>query len=52
MLATHTLAEAEAAELTQSLEILFARCRTPAARDSSVLLQRMHDYLVDEANQP
>ena len=52
MLATDTLAVTEAAELTANLEIFVSRCRTPEARQSSVLLQRMHDYLVDEAHQP
>lgn len=52
MLATGTLAVTEAAELTENLEIFVARCRTSEARRSSTLLQRMHDYLVDEAGQP
>ena len=52
MLATGTLAIVEAADLTQNLEIFVARCRTAEARQSGVLLQRMHDYLVDEASQP
>lgn len=50
--ATGTLEQRELALHVETMENLADRCTTAYAREACVLLQRLHDYLVNEANQP
>lgn len=50
--ATGTLDQREVAMHAETMENLADRCTTPYAANASVLLQRLHNYLVNEVNQP
>jgi hypothetical protein len=50
--ATGTLDQRHVAMHAETMENLADRCTTPYAANASVLLQRLHNYLVNEVNQP
>lgn len=50
--ATGTLDQRQVVMHAETMENLADRCTTPYAANASVLLQRLHNYLVNEVNQP